>query len=281
MGTGMVEESRSATAPAPQNPSLRMAGRMTRFHFCRSCTKNCFNHGPLPAANSSIQKDHCTCAGLPSQAGRQTSPGWQSPSGFPRSGRDERMVERTRKPGSGSVSALAPVGRMPLSVVPTSVNEPTRPGGNRPGDRQPSLRPGQWPRHTRRCSRQRLARKRTPTETAPRACRGSRWVDYDTYELLNMISELEDERRWARLREGIWIAILLHLILLSGITWIPKYIFKVPAGRGPVRGHQAAQGRPEISRSSARSDQAGPAQGAGEAGSAEAARRSTRKRSRR
>ena len=58
--------------------------------------------------------------------------------------------------------------------------------------------------------------------------RGSRWIDYDTHELLNMISELEDERRWARLREGIWIAILVHLVLLSGITWIPKYIFKVP-----------------------------------------------------
>jgi outer membrane biosynthesis protein TonB len=43
-----------------------------------------------------------------------------------------------------------------------------------------------------------------------------------------MISELEDERRWARLREGIWIAILVHLFLLSAVTWIPKYIFKVP-----------------------------------------------------
>jgi outer membrane biosynthesis protein TonB len=58
--------------------------------------------------------------------------------------------------------------------------------------------------------------------------RGSRWIDYDTHELLEMISELEDERRWARLREGIWIAILVHLVLLSSITWIPKYIFKVP-----------------------------------------------------
>ena len=56
----------------------------------------------------------------------------------------------------------------------------------------------------------------------------SRWVDYDTHELLNMISELEDERRWARLREGIWIAILVHLFLLSAVTWIPKYLLKVP-----------------------------------------------------
>ena len=56
----------------------------------------------------------------------------------------------------------------------------------------------------------------------------SRWVDYDTHELLTMISELEDERRWGRLREGIWIAILVHLLILSLVTWIPKYVFKVP-----------------------------------------------------
>jgi TonB family protein len=43
-----------------------------------------------------------------------------------------------------------------------------------------------------------------------------------------MISDLEDERRWARLREGIWIAILVHFLLLSAITWIPKYVLKVP-----------------------------------------------------
>ena len=72
--------------------------------------------------------------------------------------------------------------------------------------------------------------------------RGSRWVDYDTHELLEMISELEDERRWARLREGIWLAILVHLVLLSAVTWIPKYIFKVPQVVDPERRDQGAQG---------------------------------------
>lgn len=43
-----------------------------------------------------------------------------------------------------------------------------------------------------------------------------------------MISELEDERRWARLREGIWLALLIHILLISAITWVPKYIFRVP-----------------------------------------------------
>ena len=61
----------------------------------------------------------------------------------------------------------------------------------------------------------------------------SRWLNYDSHELLEMISELEDERRWARLREGILWAVLLHILLLSAFTWIPKYIFKVPQLKDP------------------------------------------------
>jgi outer membrane biosynthesis protein TonB len=64
--------------------------------------------------------------------------------------------------------------------------------------------------------------------------RGSRWVDYDTHELLELISELEDERRWARFREGILWAVLFHIILISSLTWIPKYIFKVPQVIDPI-----------------------------------------------
>jgi outer membrane biosynthesis protein TonB len=74
---------------------------------------------------------------------------------------------------------------------------------------------------------------REPEQASP-VVRGSRWVDYDTHELLQTISELEDERRWARLREGIWIAILLHLALLSAVTWIPRYVFKVPQVIDPI-----------------------------------------------
>ena len=67
-----------------------------------------------------------------------------------------------------------------------------------------------------------------PAESTSPVVRGSRWIDYDTHELLQMISEMEDERRWARLREGFWLAILIHLALLSAVTWIPKYVFKIP-----------------------------------------------------
>ncbi|MGC9158587.1 MAG: energy transducer TonB family protein [Terracidiphilus sp.] len=68
----------------------------------------------------------------------------------------------------------------------------------------------------------------SPPEILSAGIGGSRWVDYDTHELLQMISDLEDERRWARLREGFWIAILIHLALLSAFTWIPAYLFREP-----------------------------------------------------
>ena len=106
---------------------------------------------------------------------------------------------------------------MPSSEAPTDVNEPKRPTDH-PSDED--LSPGNP--------------IDDPGENAPIVVRGSRWVDYDTHELLEMISELEDERRWARLREGVWIAILFHLALLSAFTWIPKYVFKVPQVLDPI-----------------------------------------------
>ena len=95
---------------------------------------------------------------------------------------------------------------MPITETPIRVNDPNEPPGT-PPEREP-------------------ASGEEEPQSKGRAT--SRWVDYGTHELLEMISELEDERRWARLREGIWIAILVHLLLLSAITWIPKYVFRVP-----------------------------------------------------
>jgi TonB family protein len=100
--------------------------------------------------------------------------------------------------------AAVPVERMPITESPTKLNEPLGTGPD------PQAAPD------------------PPPDQQPRYRSTSRWIDYDTHELLEMISELEDERRWARLREGIWIAILIHLLLLSAITWIPRYVFKVP-----------------------------------------------------
>jgi outer membrane biosynthesis protein TonB len=56
----------------------------------------------------------------------------------------------------------------------------------------------------------------------------SRWIDYDTHELLEMISELEDERRWARLREGVLWAVLIHIVLIFALFLLPKYVNLAP-----------------------------------------------------
>jgi hypothetical protein len=123
---------------------------------------------------------------------------------------------------------------MPSSEAPTNVNEP-KGTTDHPGDE--NLSTGTRTETTQE-SGSALVVAPAPAaevrEDGPLVVRGSRWVDYDTHELLEMISELEDERRWARLREGIWIAILFHLALLSAFTWIPKYVFKVPEVIDPI-----------------------------------------------
>ncbi len=108
---------------------------------------------------------------------------------------------------------------MPIREAPADVNEPNPPEANN----------GATPAAGEESPEQQGTAGGPVTRTTANASIGnSRWVDYDTHELLTMISELEDERRWARLREGIWIAILFHFLLLSAVTWIPKYLLKVP-----------------------------------------------------
>jgi outer membrane biosynthesis protein TonB len=53
----------------------------------------------------------------------------------------------------------------------------------------------------------------------------SRYVDYDTHELLEKISQYEDERRWQRIREGIWISLLAHICFFALLYFIPRYVF--------------------------------------------------------
>jgi hypothetical protein len=103
---------------------------------------------------------------------------------------------------------------MPSSQAPADVNEPnplpeTSPNGSGDQGNGESFAPENRP-------------------PASPAMRGSRWVDYDTHELLEMISELEDERRWARLREGVLWAVLAHIALLLALFLLPKYVFVVP-----------------------------------------------------
>jgi TonB family protein len=124
---------------------------------------------------------------------------------------------------------------MPTSEAPAEVNEPKGPAETSPqSDRsaQETSITGSILGLDTFSSRDLEPREEaSPAETdeaGASVVRGSRWLDYDTHELLEMISELEDERRWARLREGVLWAVLVHIILLSLLTWIPRYLFKAP-----------------------------------------------------
>jgi hypothetical protein len=92
---------------------------------------------------------------------------------------------------------------MPISETPTNPTETERPAEPTPSPEEPLLR-------------------------QVGGYSSSRWVDYDTHELLEKLSEYEDERRWQRIREGIWISIILHILFFSALTWIPKYVFHAP-----------------------------------------------------
>ncbi len=125
---------------------------------------------------------------------------------------------------------------MPTSEAPTEVDEPKKPAETSPKDSsaQETSITGSILGLDTFSSRDLEPRKESaplePREEdapSPKA-RGSRWLDYDTHELLEMISELEDERRWARLREGVLWAVLVHIILLFCLYLIPRYILKTP-----------------------------------------------------
>ena len=51
--------------------------------------------------------------------------------------------------------------------------------------------------------------------------------DAEGYDLLHVLDELEDERARVSLREKIWIALIVHLLLFAYIILAPKYIWHV------------------------------------------------------
>jgi hypothetical protein len=104
---------------------------------------------------------------------------------------------------------------MPTSEAPTNVDESEPARKAEPGPPETGQPESGLPRPAIE-----------PDQPAPPVLRGSRWVDYDTHELLEMISELEDERRWARLREGVLWAILFHALVILAVAMLPRYIFQ-------------------------------------------------------
>jgi TonB family protein len=61
----------------------------------------------------------------------------------------------------------------------------------------------------------------------PRKPRSKRYDDLDADDLLHVIDELEDRHSLARIREMIWISIIIHLIIIWYIIYGPKYIYHV------------------------------------------------------
>jgi outer membrane biosynthesis protein TonB len=109
---------------------------------------------------------------------------------------------------------------MPIREAPVDVKEPT-------GEPETGFEAAEAEEIPARESDGRTNSAADDSDDQPRAVRSSRWVDYDTHELLELIGELEDERRWARLREGVLWAVLLHILLLLAIIFLPKYVLKM------------------------------------------------------
>jgi TonB family protein len=80
------------------------------------------------------------------------------------------------------------------------------------------------------------ARTDSPAPSSGGSLRSSsRYVDYDTHELLERISQYEDERRWQRIREGIWISILAHIAFFALLYAIPRYVLHQNALIDPIQ----------------------------------------------
>ncbi len=56
----------------------------------------------------------------------------------------------------------------------------------------------------------------------------ARYESYEHHELLSMIDDLEEERWRARVREGIWVSVILHLLIFWFIIYGPHVLFHRP-----------------------------------------------------
>ena len=59
------------------------------------------------------------------------------------------------------------------------------------------------------------------------AFRHSRYEEYDHTDLLHIIDELEGSRNWVSLREKLWIALIIHMLIAWYLFYGPKYIYHV------------------------------------------------------
>jgi TonB family protein len=62
-----------------------------------------------------------------------------------------------------------------------------------------------------------------PDSASPRFSR-SRYIPSDPEELHLLIADLQDDASRSRMREAVWVSIILHFIILVGIKQLPKWL---------------------------------------------------------
>jgi len=157
-------------------------------------------------------------------------PGWPSI-------QENERIEKEKCPGelSGGRASVAAIDcLMPASETPTNPSSTEQSEKTPRSDGSVAVAEPAAQQDSLSAQTSAAAQPQEPSESSePAFARSagrssSRYVDYDTHELLEKISEYEDERRWQRIREGIWISILLHFLIFSSLSWIPRYIFHSP-----------------------------------------------------
>jgi outer membrane biosynthesis protein TonB len=123
---------------------------------------------------------------------------------------------------------------MPASETPQNSNLPS-PGANRAAEDSSSVAVQELDAPVSEAS--------VPTFGGNGFRSSSRYVDYDTHELLEKISQYEDERRWQRIREGIWISLLAHIAFFALLYFIPRYVLHQNALIDPI---QAIKNRKDL-----------------------------------
>ncbi len=66
-----------------------------------------------------------------------------------------------------------------------------------------------------------------PPEPPTPGDKRSRYEDLDADHLLHVIEDLEDAKSWGRVREMIWVSIILHLLVAWFLIYGPKHIWHV------------------------------------------------------
>jgi TonB family protein len=142
---------------------------------------------------------------------------------------------------------------MPISVVPKPTEEgegrePLSKGGTVGGGASPKAGaseqavpggPGEDEREEAAGAKSESEEKDVKGERAGKAApllhgkKTARYASFDTHELVTLIEDLEDDRWKARVREGIWISIIVHLLVFWWILYGPQVILHHPRLRNP------------------------------------------------